>query len=255
MNPDDFEQRMRALEYFHDLRVLPGTWPVLRLDGRSFSRLTEAQVREAVRPAISRAHVPDDRGAGHGAGRHVRVHGERRDLRCCSPSTSDVFDRSVEKLVSIAASIARRDVLARARGGGPVRLPHLDRRAAGARRRLLSLASGRRCTVRLERLGVLDAAQGGPDRRAGNHGAPQPDRRLQERAAVPERRQLQRRAGLAEAWQQESTGRRSRRRASTRSWGRPSRLFGDESRWTASSRWPRSTTASSRSSSTSTSPQ
>jgi len=25
MEPDDFEQRMRALEYFHDLRVLPGT--------------------------------------------------------------------------------------------------------------------------------------------------------------------------------------------------------------------------------------
>lgn len=36
MNPDDFEERMRALEYFHGLRVLPGTWPVLRLDGRSF---------------------------------------------------------------------------------------------------------------------------------------------------------------------------------------------------------------------------
>ena len=35
MNPDDFEQRMRELEYFHRLRVLPGTWPVLRLDGRS----------------------------------------------------------------------------------------------------------------------------------------------------------------------------------------------------------------------------
>lgn len=43
MNPDDFEGRMRALEYFHDLRVLPGTWPVLRLDGRSFSRLTETR--------------------------------------------------------------------------------------------------------------------------------------------------------------------------------------------------------------------
>ena len=43
MNPDDLEQRMRELEYFHGLRVLPGTWPVLRLDGRSFSRLTETQ--------------------------------------------------------------------------------------------------------------------------------------------------------------------------------------------------------------------
>ena len=29
MNPDEFEQRMRDLEYFHGLRVLPGTGAVL----------------------------------------------------------------------------------------------------------------------------------------------------------------------------------------------------------------------------------
>ena len=43
MNPDEFEQRMRALECFHTLAVLPGTWPVIRVDGRSFSRLTETR--------------------------------------------------------------------------------------------------------------------------------------------------------------------------------------------------------------------
>jgi tRNA(His) guanylyltransferase len=43
MNPDDLERRMRALECFDTLRVLPGTWPVLRLDGRGFSRVTEAR--------------------------------------------------------------------------------------------------------------------------------------------------------------------------------------------------------------------
>jgi len=43
VSPDDFEKRMRAQECFHALRVLPGTWPVLRLDGRGFSRLTQAR--------------------------------------------------------------------------------------------------------------------------------------------------------------------------------------------------------------------
>jgi tRNA(His) 5'-end guanylyltransferase len=33
MNSDTFEARMRALEYFHSLRVLPGAWIVIRVDG------------------------------------------------------------------------------------------------------------------------------------------------------------------------------------------------------------------------------
>jgi tRNA(His) 5'-end guanylyltransferase len=41
MDSDDFEKRMRASEYFHDLRCLPGTWVVLRLDGRGFTKFTE----------------------------------------------------------------------------------------------------------------------------------------------------------------------------------------------------------------------
>jgi tRNA(His) 5'-end guanylyltransferase len=34
---------MRALEVFHSLRLLPGAWVILRLDGRGFSRFTEAR--------------------------------------------------------------------------------------------------------------------------------------------------------------------------------------------------------------------
>ena len=43
MRPDEFEGRMRALEVFHSLRLLPGTWVILRLDVRSFSRFTETR--------------------------------------------------------------------------------------------------------------------------------------------------------------------------------------------------------------------
>jgi tRNA(His) guanylyltransferase len=41
MKPDEIEGRMRALEVFHSLRLVPGAWIILRLDGRSFSRFTE----------------------------------------------------------------------------------------------------------------------------------------------------------------------------------------------------------------------
>jgi tRNA(His) 5'-end guanylyltransferase len=105
MNPDDFEQRMRDLEYFHDLRVLPGTWPVLRLDGRSFSRLTEERFEK---PFDLRFHelmcktteaLVNELGAVYG-------YTESDEISVLLPQSSDAFDRSVEKLVSISASIA-----------------------------------------------------------------------------------------------------------------------------------------------------
>ncbi|MEP0832344.1 tRNA(His) guanylyltransferase Thg1 family protein [Microcoleus sp. AS-A8] len=41
MDSDRFEQKMRSLEYFHSLRLLPGAWVVIRVDGRGFSRFTD----------------------------------------------------------------------------------------------------------------------------------------------------------------------------------------------------------------------
>jgi tRNA(His) 5'-end guanylyltransferase len=105
MNPDDFEQRMRSLEYFHDLRVLPGTWPVLRLDGRSFSRLTEARFEKPFDPRFhelmcqTTEALLTELGATYG-------YTESDEISLLLPNASDAFDRSVEKLVSIAASIA-----------------------------------------------------------------------------------------------------------------------------------------------------
>jgi len=40
MAKQDLEQRMRALEYFHTVRALPGTWTIIRVDSRGFLRLT-----------------------------------------------------------------------------------------------------------------------------------------------------------------------------------------------------------------------
>jgi tRNA(His) 5'-end guanylyltransferase len=105
MNPDDFEGRMRALEYFHDLRVLPGTWPVLRLDGRRFSRLTETRFDK---PFDAKFHdlmcrtaqaLATELGA-------VYAYTESDEISLLLPRSTDLFDRSVEKLVSVSASVA-----------------------------------------------------------------------------------------------------------------------------------------------------
>jgi tRNA(His) 5'-end guanylyltransferase len=105
MNPDEFEDRMRALEYFHGLRVLPGTWPVLRLDGRSFSRLTEAgfdkpfDIRFHELMCATTEALVSELGAAYG-------YTESDEISVLLPRATDLFDRSVEKLLSIAASIA-----------------------------------------------------------------------------------------------------------------------------------------------------
>jgi tRNA(His) 5'-end guanylyltransferase len=43
MKTDELEDRMRALECFHSLRLRDGMFPIIRVDGRSFSRLTESK--------------------------------------------------------------------------------------------------------------------------------------------------------------------------------------------------------------------
>ena len=41
MKSDSLEDRMRRLECYHSMAVLPGAWMVIRVDGRSFTRLTK----------------------------------------------------------------------------------------------------------------------------------------------------------------------------------------------------------------------
>jgi tRNA(His) guanylyltransferase len=105
MNADEMERRMRAGETFHALRTPPGAWAVLRLDGRGFSRLTEDRFDK---PFDLRFHelmcntaqaLVADLGA-------LFAFTESDEISVLLPRTSTVFDREVEKLVSISASIA-----------------------------------------------------------------------------------------------------------------------------------------------------
>jgi tRNA(His) 5'-end guanylyltransferase len=105
MKADDLESRMRRGECFHALRAPPDTFIVIRADGRSFSRLTE---RLAEKPFDRAFHEKMVRTAAallqslHAS----YVYTESDEISALLPRSAELFDREVEKLVSISAARA-----------------------------------------------------------------------------------------------------------------------------------------------------
>ena len=105
MKTGDLESRMRELEWFHSLRALPGAWPIVRVDGRSFSRLTESSFEK---PFDQRFHaIMTSTAAALLEGlQAVYCYTESDEISILLPRGSDLFDRELEKLVSVSAGIA-----------------------------------------------------------------------------------------------------------------------------------------------------
>jgi tRNA(His) guanylyltransferase len=102
---DDLEKRMGEFEWFRDLRVLPATWPVIRVDGRSFTRLCDEHFE---RPFDVRFH---DIMVKVAQALLLQLQGlfaftESDEISVLLPAHTDLFGRGVEKLVSISAGIA-----------------------------------------------------------------------------------------------------------------------------------------------------
>ena len=105
MESDAFEARMRAGEYFHTLRLLSGAWTVLRVDGRSFSRFTEAHFDKPFDARfrnfmVTTAHRLLEELHG------IYAYTESDEISVCFPPDWNLFDRELEKLVSLSAGIA-----------------------------------------------------------------------------------------------------------------------------------------------------
>jgi tRNA(His) guanylyltransferase len=105
MSPDSMEIRMRAGECFHSLRVPPGAFAILRVDGRSFSKLTE---RRAQKPfdAAFHAHMVAAASGLLETLQGLYAYTESDEISVLLPRSSDLFDRELEKLVSIASARA-----------------------------------------------------------------------------------------------------------------------------------------------------
>lgn len=105
MRNSEFESRMRACEYFHDLRVPLENWTILRLDGRGFSRFTADRfekpfdqefhelMTETTRALMTEFHA-------------LLGYTESDEISLLLPMNWDFFDREVEKTLSISAAVA-----------------------------------------------------------------------------------------------------------------------------------------------------
>ncbi len=105
MHPDEFEGRMRALEVFHSLRLPPGAWLILRLDGRGFSRFTASRFEKPFDATFhdgmvqtAQALLEDLQGC--------YAYTESDEISVLFPRAWDLFDRELEKVVSLSAGIA-----------------------------------------------------------------------------------------------------------------------------------------------------
>jgi len=106
MRSVEFESLMRKGEWFHSLRVPHGMWTIVRVDGRSFTKLTE-------RMGFDKPFDADFGTMMNGtakalitglSGRYAYV--ESDEISVLLPMETDLFGREVEKLVSVSAGIA-----------------------------------------------------------------------------------------------------------------------------------------------------
>lgn len=105
MRFSELDARMRAGEWFHSLTVPLGSWIVVRVDGRGFSRLTERRFgkpfddRFSAIMADTAQTLLTDLG-----GRYAYTQSD--EISVLIDSSTDLFGREVEKLVSISAGVA-----------------------------------------------------------------------------------------------------------------------------------------------------
>lgn len=105
MDSDAFESRMRALEYFHALKMLPGAWPVIRVDGKGFSKFTEARYEKPFDERFHQCMVQTAEALLVALG-GVYAYTESDEVSVLLPRDWDLYDREVEKAISISAGVA-----------------------------------------------------------------------------------------------------------------------------------------------------
>jgi tRNA(His) 5'-end guanylyltransferase len=105
MEGDEFEAAQRAREWFHTLTVPPGMWMVIRVDGRSFSRFTADRFDKPFDLKFSELMVDSAKTLLTELGARY-AYTESDEVSVLLPEATDVFGRSVEKLVSISAGLA-----------------------------------------------------------------------------------------------------------------------------------------------------
>lgn len=105
MKTSEFEKRIRAGECFHNIRVLPAAWVVIRLDGHGFTRFTNRRFTKPFDRVFHGYMVETARALlekFHG----LYAYTESDEISLLLPREWDLFDRELEKTVSLAAAFA-----------------------------------------------------------------------------------------------------------------------------------------------------
>jgi tRNA(His) 5'-end guanylyltransferase len=105
MKADEFEDELRSGECFHSLRLLPGAWVVLRVDGHGFSRLTQTGFTKPFDPRFHQCMVETSRALLEEF-RGLYAYTESDEISVLMPRGWALFGRELEKAVSIAAGVA-----------------------------------------------------------------------------------------------------------------------------------------------------
>lgn len=106
MNSDKFEERMRALESYHSIKFPPHTWVVIRIDGRSFSNFTEKMNFKKPFDSAFSGHMINTTRALLDEFKATYAFTESDEISLLLPPEWDLFDRELEKIVSVSASAA-----------------------------------------------------------------------------------------------------------------------------------------------------
>lgn len=96
---------MRAGECYHTLRFLPGAWVVLRVDGHGFSRLTAANFEKPFDVRFHEYMVGTARALLE-AFQGVYAYTESDEISLLLPRDWALYDRELEKVVSLSAGLA-----------------------------------------------------------------------------------------------------------------------------------------------------
>jgi tRNA(His) 5'-end guanylyltransferase len=105
MRPDDLDGQMRQLECYHTLRFPARAWVILRLDGRGFTQFTSTRFEK---PFDVRFHgwMVQATQAVLEELQGLYAYTESDEISVLLPRAWDLFDRELEKTLSISAGLA-----------------------------------------------------------------------------------------------------------------------------------------------------
>jgi tRNA(His) 5'-end guanylyltransferase len=102
---DELAAAQREREWFHALRLPPGAWAVVRVDGRGFSRFTEKHFAKPFDDAVNRHMVAAATSlATEFEAPYACTHSD--EISVLLPPAFGAFGRGLEKLVSVSAGTA-----------------------------------------------------------------------------------------------------------------------------------------------------